>query len=166
MEVSDVGENVTDAGDSALPESSAPNIVTVGEHTVTLHPKVTMPLGIAAFSVVKQGGSQAVIEAGLVEVYLQFGIADWTFPEPITQESVARLLPFADGGLEVAEAADALYSGEVFRPLARRISALSATSSTARSTSPIPATGSRRPKPSRPSSRNGTAGKPSGVRAL
>lgn len=160
-----MGQDVINAGDSAVPESPAPNIVTVGEHTVTLHPKVTMSIGIAALSVVKQGGSQAVIEAGLVEVYLQFGIASWTFPEPITQESIARLLPYGDGGLEVAEAADALYSGEVFRPLARRISALSATSSTPRSTSATRATGSTPPTPFRRSSRNGTAGRRSGVRA-
>lgn len=142
----------------AVPEPSAPNIVHVGEQTVTLHPKVTMPIGIAALSVVKQGGSQAVIEAGLAEVYLQFGIADWTFPEPITQESVERLLPYGGGGLEVAEAADALYSGEVFRPLVARLSKLSAVGPMASSTSRSQRSGSKRPKPSRPSSRNGTAG--------
>jgi len=155
----------------AVPEPSAPNIVRLPNgHSVTLQPKVTMDIGMAALSIVKQGGSQAVIEAGLSGVYLRFGIMSWDFrnrdgdPEPVTPENIERLLPYNDGGLEVAEAADALYSEAVLRPLVLRWSKALRTTSTDGSTSALPSTGSRSPASSGPSSRNGTRGKRSAGR--
>lgn len=133
------------AEDPAAPGSSAPNIVELPNgHTVTLRPEVTVPIGIAALSVIKQGGGQAVIEAGLSAVYLRLGIESWDFDEPVTPENVERLLPYADGGLEVAERADSLYSETVMRPLVKRMAAFSAPSSTPPKTSPGPASGSKR----------------------
>lgn len=148
------------AEDAAAPVSSAPsNIVRVPGGVVTLHPKVTIPLGIAALSIVKQGGGQAAIEGGLAEVYLRFGIASWSFPDAVTPENIERLLPYGAGGLEVAEAADRLYSEEVFRPLVTRLSSFLQATPTASSTSAASAGGSNHRTASRRSSRNGTAGK-------
>ncbi len=160
----DAVQDVPSAEGSAVPEPSAPNIVTLASgHRVTLHPAVTMPIGIAALSVIKQGGSQAIIEAGLAQVYLDLGIVDWTFPDEITPANIARLLPDGGGGLEVAEAADGLYSTEVMRPLLQRLSKSSLTGPKGGSTPPSRSSGSKRQRPSAPSSRNGTAGKPSEV---
>ena len=151
--MTDVLPNVTDAEGPAEDGPSAPNIVRVNGHTITLHPKVTIPLGVAALSVIKQGGGQAAMEGGLSEVYLRFGIESWDFDEPVTPENIDRLLPFADGGLEVAEAADRLYSGDVFRPLVARMAKLSPPSRTAPPTSAPTAGGSTPRTPSRRSSR-------------
>lgn len=159
------------AGGSAAPEPPAPNIVPLPSgHTVTLHPEVTMPLGIAALSAIRGslGEGQPAVEAALSEVYLRFGIASWSFrgadgyPEPVTPESIARLLPFGSGGLEVAEAADALYGEAVTRPLAERFQRLSQPSQTASSTPPSSSTGPSSPRRSSRSSRRSTGGSPSG----
>ena len=158
--MTDVVPDVAPVEGPAVPEPSTPsNVVELPSgQKVTLRPEVSIPLGIAALSVIKQGGSQAVIEAGLAEVYLHFGIEDWTFPVPVTPENIERLLPYSRGGLEVAERADALYSETVMRPLVARLSALSNAGRQASTTRPIPLRGSRRPTRSGPSSRSGTAG--------
>lgn len=164
--MTDAVSGVDPAEGSATPEPSAPNIVVLASgHRVTLHPAVTMPIGIAALSVIKQGGTQAMIEAGLAQVYLDLGIVAWTFDAPVTPENIARLLPFGDGGLEVAEAADALYSTEVMRPLLQRLSKSSLTGPKGGSTPPSRSSGSKRQRPSALSSRNGTDGKLSEVPA-
>lgn len=158
----DGGEQTAPAGGSAVPESPAPNIVRVNGETVTLYPRVPMALGIAAMTVVQQGqGNQAVTQGLLAEVYLRFGISDWTWPDPINAETIVARLPFEDGGLEVAEAADALYSGAVFAPLVKRLSRLSPTGPTDDLTPVTPLTGSTPPTPSGPSSPTGMDGLPS-----
>ena len=148
---------------AAAPEPSAPNIVTLPNGTVTLHPKVTIPIGIAALSVIKQGGGQAVIEGGLAEVYLRLGVESWTFPDPVTPANIERLLPYNDGGLEVAERADALYSEDIFRPLVARLSKLSPPTPMDGSMSRPSAGGSTPRTPSRRSSQSTTAGPVSGA---
>lgn len=175
----DAGEQTGHAGEAAVPVSPAPsNVVCVGDHTVTLYPRVTMALGIAAGTVTKvisaeaaRRGAQgltssvetaltAAMEAGLAQVYLRHGIASWTFRdaqgsiEPVTPENIERLLPFDEGGLEVAEAADALYSEAVFAPLAKRLNRLSPSGPVADTTSPTSADGPTPPAPSAPSSPN------------
>ncbi len=179
---------VSPAEDAAVPESSAPNIVKLANgHTVTLHPKVTMAIGAAATAIARSTVQDAIrsaaksgtttpniltaeIEGGLAAIYLKFGIMAWTFtddkgqPEPVTPENIDRLLPYGGGGREVAEAADGLYSDDVFRPLAKQISGLLQTLPTGNSTPPTPISGSRPPKHSGQSSRNGTGGKRSAVR--
>lgn len=167
---------------SAVPEPSAPNIVHLANgHTVTLHPKTTIAIGTAAYAVARRasmeailsgrttGGSvnveTALIEGALAEVYLRYGIKAWDFTteageiEPITPESIDRLLPYAEGGRTVSEAADTLYSGEVFRPLVKPSSESSRNGPTDSSTSPIPDSGSTLREPSGRSSRNGTHGR-------
>ena len=109
--------------------------------------------------------------AGLAQVYLKYGIVDWTFtdaqgkPRPITPETIAELLPWDEGGMEVGEAADALYSDRVFAPLARRSAKSLPPGPTEPLTSPIPLSGHKRPKRSKRSSQIETAGRPFAVPA-
>ena len=109
--------------------------------------------------------------AGLAEVYLEYGIVGWTFtdaqgkPRPITPETIAELLPWDEGGMEVGEAADTLYSDRIFAPLARRSAKSSPPGPTEPPTSPIPLSGHKRPKRSKRSSQIETAGRPFAVRA-
>lgn len=158
----------------AAPGPSAPNVVRLPSgHTVRLHPEPTMDIGIAAMAAVRESAGEGApaTEAALARVYLRFGIEWWDFtdgagqPEPVTAESVARLLPFGGGGLEVAEAADALYSEAVMRPLLERWRRLSPPTPTDGSTPPSSTSGPSSPTPSGPSSRTGTGGKRSGARA-
>ena len=138
--------------------------------TVTLHPSVTLPIGVAAMSVIRSASNVPDIEAGLAGVYLRHGIAAWTFvdadgrPVPITPPFIAAYLPWPES-LTVAEAADALYSEAVMAPLARKTSKSSPPGPTELSTSPSPSTGPTPLAPSRRSSRNATAGTPSEVPA-
>ncbi len=173
---------------AAVPEPSAPskpsNIVELPQGTVTLYPEVTLPLGIAALDISRRRSSQvirdgdpfsdidmAIIEGGLAEVYLRFGIKEWSFknakgfPEPVTPENIERLLPYNGGGREVAEVADALYSGEVFRPFREAQAKLLELMSMEPSTSPSSPNGSTHRTHSKRSSRkNSAAGKRSGGR--
>ena len=109
--------------------------------------------------------------AGLAAVYLEYGIVGWTFvdakgsPRPVTPETIAELLPWDEGGMEVGEAADTLYSDRVFAPLARRSAKSSPPGPTEPPTYPIPLSGHKRPKRSKRSSQTETAGRPSAVRA-
>ena len=157
--MTDAGEQTGHAEAAAVPVASAPsNIVLVGDHTVTLHPHAPLGLGIAASRIFSQGGNEAVMLGRLAELYLTFGVASWTFTdakgnvEPITNESIERLLPFEDGGLEVAEACDALYGEAVTAPLVRRLNKSLPVGPTDDSTSPNPDSGSTPPTPSEPSS--------------
>lgn len=174
----------------AVPEPSAPsNIVSLADgNTVTLRPAVTMQLGIAARAAVRnrikalilsgqtveraEDVESAVIEGVIAEIYLRLGIESWTFTdakgqlEPINPDSITRLLPYGRGGKQVAEAADLLYSPEVFppTPLGPETSKSSPPSPTGGSMSQMNGTGKRHRTPSGQSSRNDTGGKRSGVR--
>jgi hypothetical protein len=165
-----VGQDGHDEGAAAPVPSSPPNVVALPSgHSVTLHPEVTLPLGIACISAIKGAlhEGQPAVEAALAEAYLRFGIASWTFrdvngdPVPVTAESIARMLPFNGGGLEVAEAADALYGEAVTRPLVQRSRLLSPPGPTGGGTPPSSPRGQSRTSPAR-SSRRRTAGKRSG----
>jgi hypothetical protein len=166
---------------AAVPEPSAPNIVNVGPcrcpktphpdgDVVFLYPEIPLALGVAGMAVLRAGGGVAAVYGGLADVYLQLGIADWTFvdakgqPEPVIAPNIARLLPFGNGGLTVADAADDLYGKDLLRPLVRERSERSSPTSTATSTSANRGSGRKNRTPSERSSRNGTHGKPSGVR--
>src|SRR5512138_2622505 len=100
---------VTSAEGAAAPVPSAPSNVVVlpSGQRVTLVPKVTVPLGVAAAAVLTNGGSAPVIEAELAQVYLRYAIESWSFRdakgeiEPITPANIERLIPYGSGGLEV-----------------------------------------------------------------
>lgn len=164
------------AEDAAAPAPSAPIAVdgvgVSGTDIVYLAPKLTVPMGTAAFSVL-EGTPRAIasVQAILTSVYLSpppvGGIVAWTFVEDdelvaITAENIARLLPWDGGGMEVAEKANELYAGDLFRPLERRRQSLQAMR-TGASMSPRNGTGQKPRKRSGRSLLNGTGGKPSGV---
>ncbi len=168
------------AGDSAVPESPASNIVTIPcycpktphlEDTVTLAPEVSVALGEAALTVSRLGTEVHVATGDLMSVYLQHGVIAWTLvdekglPERVTRESILRRLTFAKGGYEVAEAADDLYSAVVMRPLLAARERSSQNGQQEPSTPPTKPTGTKRPEPSEPSSPSDTAGSPSEVPA-
>lgn len=131
---------------------------------VWLAADVPIPLGFAAMAAL-QGMTDSNVYVGVLGgLYLRFGIVRWTFTaeggvsEPINPESIARLLPWNDGGLEVAEAADDLYGEAIFRPLARRLSKASEPGPTATSTSATEAPSPSIPTSPEPSSPLDTAG--------
>ena len=166
-----------------MPESGRgqPTVVNVGAcrcpggahdpigDTVTLHPEPTTPLGVAAWTVVEMGGSLPTLQGRLASVYMELGIADWTFTDergaaiPVTPDNIARLLPFGRGGQEVWTAADALYTDTVVTPLVARMSKPSAPTPTDDSTSPSPSSSDGPPEPSLPSPPRAHRGKPSAV---
>jgi hypothetical protein len=151
--------------------------------TVYLAPKMTIPMGIAAWHVVRNATDAADLEGRLANVYLHFGITGWTFvdrespdvdPRPVrwdpdkAEDLIEKYLPLWEGGFTVAQAADGLYGEAIFFPLASARDQLrksSQTGPTADSTPAPPDSGSTPQTPSVPSSRNGTAGKRSGARA-
>ncbi len=139
--------------------------------TVFLAPVLTTPMGMAmATTLGAPPYTNAHVQAALVDAALAppptGGIVDWTKyndkdeREPITYESIARLLPFDNGGLEVAERATELYAESYLRPILRRLGLSLPPTPTVPSTSPSNGSGKKRPKHSRRSSLNGSAGTP------
>lgn len=116
--------------------------------TVTLRTSVTVPMGFAAMTAMRnnamQGGTPDDALGALASVYLHYGIAAWSFvdekgkPVPITPVNADRLLPFDEGGFEVADRADDILQAEIVRPLVRRTSTLSPDTQTPDSTSASP----------------------------
>jgi hypothetical protein len=176
------GSTSAPAGDAAILASPAPNIVHLAcpcpghPHefdVVTLREHPTIPMGIAVAAVARNPTNQATMEAALSLIYLGYGIEHWTFldrdetggtvpvwiGEPVDRALLERWLPFASGGLIVAEAADALYSEEVFRPFRERSQTRSPVGPVASSTSATTGFGLTPPTPLRRSSRKPTAGK-------
>jgi hypothetical protein len=156
--------------------------VAVSKGTVYLAPKLTVPMGAAAMAVINMapagiGPIQAAITGSLFAPAPAGSIVAWegsrfehkidgiVQPEELTAEAIERLLPWIDGGSAIAEKIEELYSEDLFRPLAERRSKASPPGQTAVSTSAeqsatpdSPSSGSRRPKSSKRSSPNGSAG--------
>lgn len=160
----------------AVPEPSAPNLIVLPNgHTVTLDKELSVPLGMAAAVALQQaqGSGLPAIEFALTSLWLgcdgtgrPYTIRDWDFfdergrPEPITPENIARLLPFDDGGVEVAEGCARLYGTKVMRPLVKRMALLLPPTSMEPATPPTSGNGHATRKHSSRSSRRNTAGKP------
>lgn len=130
------GSTSAPAGDVEIPASPAPHIVHLAERcpgnphpfdTVTLRKHATIQMGIAsAFATQAAAGDEGRMQAGLAFEFLRYGIEAWTFPDPVTEPLdravIERWLPFENGGLEVVEAASALYGSDVLAPFVRRFS--------------------------------------------
>ena len=146
-----------------------------GGDWVDLHSVATIPIGAAMRQALHQFGDDAqALQVAWSESYLRYGIEAWSFLDdkgehievsPQGKGFVAtaeRLLPYAQGGETVMDAADKLYAEAVLGPLLQRMSDALQAGRTAGSTSPIPLRGHLPPKRSRRSSRLASAGKPSG----
>jgi hypothetical protein len=140
---------------------------------------LSVPMAAGALAAMEgTPATEGSMQAMLVSVYLQpvprGAIEGWTFqekpsnpapdwdglpePVPVTDANIARLLSWGKGGMEVAERCNELYAGDLFAPLVeRRAKSLQATPKD-HLTSATPRSGSTRPKRSKPSSPNGTAG--------
>ena len=146
------------------------------EEHVYLEPEATLPISIGAWKRMQLADPNAAAQyVAIVNAYIPAAIRAWTFleqdengnlrPVRVTQEAAERLIPWDRGGYEVVETADNLYSGRVTSPLVARLQRSLQTGRMESSTSPNPPSGSEAPKPSRRSSRDGSAGKLSAVPA-
>lgn len=142
---------------------------------VRLRAEPTVDIGSAVYAAVANHGDDPMaLQVELTRAYLRYGIASWSFtddrgaPIPVDPRSrgfdelARRLLPFSQGGFDVADRADSLYSEEVLRPLMTRLSSMhSQGGPMAGSTSPTRRTSTGSRKRSRRSSPAGTDGRPS-----
>ena len=137
---------------------------------VELHPQVTIPIGTAVYAAVRAAGEDSQLMQGLMaRSYVLLGIRRWSFTDldreviPVTpghvgwSELVDHLLPWNNGGMEVANLADALYSDDVLRPLTSRPSTQSPGGQMDGSTLATRPTSPRRRKRCTPSSQSGSA---------
>lgn len=150
--------------------------VAVPKGTVYLAPKLTVPMGAAAMAVLNMAPDgvaqvQAAITGALFGPSPSGCIVAWdgarfqkkndegiVVPEDITTENIERLLPWTEGGADIAEKIEELYTGDLFRPLEERRKKSLPPMQMEPSTSQTIPSGSERPKRSRSSSQNGTAG--------
>jgi hypothetical protein len=141
---------------------------------VELAPDPTIATGAAITMAIRKVGNDPTLLVGeMARVYLNNQITAWSFvddegkPIPVAYnamdwaETVARLIPWWNGGYEVANAADNLYAERILRPLTSRSSTQSPGGQTAGSTSPTQPSGSTLGKPSKRSSRTSSDGPPS-----
>ena len=127
--------------------------------TVELRETLGLAAGVALQRLLIGSDSpQAEIVGALMEGYLRFGVVAWTFvddigkPVPVTPETIqSMLLDNFTRAYPVAEAADSLYEGPVFGPLATAAANSSRTTTTAASTSRRGSGSRRNGKPSKPS---------------
>lgn len=118
-----------------------------------------MPVASAAMAAMRWAESTTgAQQAAIIEAYLPASIRSWSFigedrkQIPVDREEMERLLPWDKGGMDVAEAADGLYSERLMRPLLARIQKLSLPTSTDSSTSATPTSGTPPPDSYEPSS--------------
>lgn len=140
------------------------------EEKITLDPELTLPVASAALVAI--GNAEATVsaqQAAIMAAYLPASIREWTFtdenqkPVPITRENLERFVPWDAGGLELSEAADALYSERLMRPLVARMLKASQSSPTPPETPPSLLSGFTPPEPPAPFSLADLDGKPSEV---
>lgn len=139
---------------------------------VALRPDPTIDIGAAVYAAVQiWGDDPPQMQVALTRAYLRWGIVAWSFRDqdgPIAiaprsvgfDEVISVLLPFEEGGYDVANIADGLYSTRVLRPLMTRLSSIASQGGqTAGSTSATPRTSRKRPTRSASSSPASTDGK-------
>jgi hypothetical protein len=130
------------------------------QDTVTLRDRLTFVGGVAVQERIRESLQDRPNEADAIGVlsegYIRHGIVTWTLvgengkPLPVTGATIGAVFldSFNQDTMVIAEAADALYAGQVIAPLLPGASSSSPDSPTSESTSPT-STRSRRPKPKR-----------------
>lgn len=151
------------------------------EDWVELAARIPIAVGAGVMAAMRASRGDDVRLASLMaQVYVENGIVAWSFTGPIEvegerqgwpilvdasapewRETLAELLPWDQGGAEVADKASGLYSENILRPLTGRTLTQSLDGQTAGLTSPIQESSRPRPARSRRSSPTTTAGKPS-----
>jgi hypothetical protein len=145
--------------------------VAVPRGTVYLIPVLSNPMAMGMLAAME--GTPADVPsmtATFVAVAFQpvprGAIAGWSFmegeplpePVPVTDENIARLLGWTQGGKEVAEKCSELYTADLFAPFTVGPKRSSRRTPTDHLTSQTRKSGSPRPRQSKPSSPNGSAG--------
>jgi hypothetical protein len=129
---------------------------------VDLEPELTLAMASGALFAMKTADSTTSSQmAAIAGAYLPAGIREWSFtegkvPVPVDRENMERLMPWDKGGLEVTEAADALYSERLMAPLVKRLSPSAPDGQTEKPMSPIPLSGHTPRKSSLRSSHDGS----------
>mgnify|MGYP001453042428 CR=1 FL=1 len=131
---------------------------------VYLFPKLGLHGGFVAERTIlnlaqQERPAQAEIEAELVDVYVRYGVADWSFQDPsgaaipVTPATIASVL-MSDYTLarSVADKADDLYTPVILDPLVKRLSAFLPLTPTTGSTSRRRGSAGTHRKRSKPSS--------------
>lgn len=140
-----------------------------------LEPRLSVRAGAAATFAMQQSKlTTADMVGALAAVFMANCILSWDFlreeqgatvPVPIDRETIDEYLSWGSGGSIVTEECDRLYSVEFLRPLGQRPPNSSELGLTESSISPTPLLGHKRPKRSKRSLQNGTAGSSYAVRA-
>lgn len=105
------------------------------------------------------GKDRLEVEAGLIEVYVRFGVSAWNLldaegdPIPVNEDTIrSEILSDFARARPLADAADGLYTSAILDPLVARLSKSSRATQTRGSTSATPPSSSSPPKRSKPSS--------------
>lgn len=138
--------------------------------TVELASRVPLGMGVSFMVMVNDGGNKDIISGKMGQLMLQWGIEGWSFvddkgkplpiEQPIPMATLERLMPFDEGGWEVAEQAANLYTDALMRPLLNVLSRRSQPGPTGVSMPQTRGSGSTRQKHSKRSSPNGMDGQP------
>lgn len=126
--------------------------------TVYLHPKIGLQGGAVAqrkiIAAIQGGAERDEIMGSLMDVYVRYGVADWTFTNgnshklEVTPENVEkRLLSDFTIGYLVADKADDLYSNALLDPLRAGVSKSSRPTPIKGSTSAKTSSSPKRRKP-------------------
>lgn len=94
---------------------------------VYLASEASMTMGLRSNgAVAKADGDEALLELYLGRVFIEEGITDWTFVDesgdsiPVNPTNIERLLPWGNGGADLAEKANDLYGKTILAPLVKR----------------------------------------------
>ena len=131
--------------------------------TVFLYPTIGLHGGVKAQQAILNRSDPAALTADLTVIYVQEGIAAWTFTDdkekavPVTPENIESLvLRDFTYATPIADKADQLYTEAVLSPLRVAASKSSPRGPTNGSTSQPMASSPRRPKRPKPSSTSTT----------
>ena len=123
---------------------------------VFLHPNIGFHGGIVAQNVIVSGLERSELQASLLDVYIRYGVADWSFVDEdgdkVADAIESIILRNFAIGAAVADKADAIYTDSVLNPLRAVPSKSSKPSRINGSTSAPTASSSKRPRPLKPSS--------------
>lgn len=126
--------------------------------TVTFPPRLGLDAGLAVTFAIQHSSDESELEVKLGRALFIWGPSGWNLlddkgkPRDFDRKLLEQEFPWEDGGLEIAEQANSMYSAAALDPLFRRQIALSRNGQTATSRSPTRKTKRGTPPPSASSS--------------